>query len=220
MRRELIRGFIFDFDGTIIVSEQVHMRAWSDLAHEVGLSLPDGFLEHSVGMSDYELIKILRAAWQNQLDEQAILSRKRHFYMKRVSDECHPVPGVIDTILRLKDKQHPLAIATSSSRVEVDPVLESLGIFGCFSAIVTVDDVSRPKPDPEIYHRAAQLLTLAPAECLAFEDSKAGVHSARSAGCLLVTIQTLYDEATLGKALLSVRDFRDERLLALLSSIG
>lgn len=214
-----IKGFIFDFDGTIIVSEQVHMRAWEDLSKKVGMDLPELFLEQSVGMSDHQCVKVLSEAWHHQMTASEILTMKRDFYMQRVPDECYPVPGVIDTIKYLKDRNHPLAIATSSSKSEVVPVLENLGVFPNFSAIVTVDDVLMPKPDPEIYYKAAQLIGLSSSECLAFEDSKAGVQSARSAGCLLVTIQTLYDEATLGAALLSVRDFDDERLRRLIRSV-
>ena len=219
MYKGCIKGFIFDFDGTIILSEHVHMRAWEDLANSVKLRIPDGFLEQSVGMSDHQLIKILCDAWNGQLSEKEILQRKRKFYMQRVPDECKPVEGVVDIIHWLKDKNFPLAIATSSSHEEVEPVLESLRISGHFSAIVTVDDVSRPKPDPEIYRKAAQILGIKPEMCMAFEDSKAGVQSARAAGCILVTLQTLYDEAILGPALISIRDFKDDRLRGLILNL-
>lgn len=219
MLRNRIKGFIFDFDGTIIVSEEVHMRAWGDLSRHVDMRLPEGFLEQSVGMSDLQLVKILAESWHHKLSEREILEMKRKFYLFRVPDECYPVPGVVDTIHWLKDEQRPLAIATSSSKEEVLPVLRNLGVVGHFTAVVTVDDVTKPKPDPEIYNLASHIMGIAAHECLAFEDSKAGVQSARAAGCSLVTIQTLYDESTLGPALLSVRDFKDERLRALLSVI-
>lgn len=214
-----INGFIFDFDGTIIVSEHVHMLAWEDLARAVGLELPAGYLEQSVGLSDLELIKILAKAWRNQLSQSEILSRKRAFYMSRAPSECSEVPGVVSLIRRIHATEAPIAVATSSSREEVFPVLERLKIKDCFRSVVTVDDVTKPKPDPEIYFKAAANLGLTPEVCVAFEDSKAGVESARRAGCILVTLQTLYDANTLGSALLSGKDFQDDKILAFMDSV-
>lgn len=216
--KKIIRGFIFDFDGTIIVSEHVHMLAWEDLAKSVGNPLPDGYLEHSVGLSDLELIKILASAWRHELSEREILNRKRAFYMSRAPSECSEVPGVVSAINSLHSRGYPVAVATSSSREEVIPVLERLEIIDCFKSIVTVDDITHPKPDPEIYFRAAGDLGLTPRDCLAFEDSKAGVESARKAGCALVTLQTLYDAKTLGPALLSAKDFTEPALKDLLGT--
>lgn len=217
--KHTIRGCIFDFDGTIIISEHVHMRAWEDLAKSESRHLPDGFLDASVGMSDGQLIKILAKAWHDDFPESVLLTLKRKFYMDRCPAECHAVPGVVDVIHALSDRGVPLALATSSSRDEVQPVLGQLGILSLFKKLWTVEDVVHAKPDPEIYKMAAKSLSLEPKDCLAFEDSLAGVESARSAGCPLITVRTLYDEIKLGPAILSIRDFRDDRLKPLLNKI-
>jgi len=213
-------GCIFDFDGTIILSEHVHMKAWEDLADELHLNLPVGFLEHSVGMSDQQLIKILARAWDYVLSEDQILERKRRFYMIRCPVESSVVPGVVDVIKRLHQRGVPLAIATSSSREEVLPVLNRLGISDFFKGVCTVEDITHPKPDPEIYNCAASRLNMPAKRCVAFEDSMAGVTSARAAGCGLVTVQTLYSAERLGPAILSVKDFTDIKLRGLLDTIG
>lgn len=215
-----VRGCIFDFDGTIIISEHVHMKAWEDLAQDLSLELPPDFLEHSVGMSDKQLVKILSGFWNYSLTEQDILERKRKFYMIRCPKEVTVVPGVLGVIDALHEKKVPLAIATSSARCEVEPILKSLGIFRKFEGICTVEDITHPKPDPEIYKCAAQRLGFKPNECLAFEDSIAGVNSARTAGCVLVTIQTLYTADRLGPALLSVKDFHDHSLPVIINAIS
>ena len=215
-----IRGCIFDFDGTIILSEPVHMRAWEDLAKAESRRLPDDFLEGSVGMSDSQCTKILFAAWQGDMPETEILRRKRFYYMQRCPDECLLVSGVADTINSLYDRGVPLALATSSSRSEVMPVLEQWSLLRKFQKLWTVEAVVHPKPDPEIYIGASGSLGLEPRHCLAFEDSLAGVESARQAGCQLITIQTLYSAAKLGPALLSIHDYQDEPLQALLKTIG
>jgi sugar-phosphatase len=89
-----------------------------------------------------------------------------------------------------------------------------------FLKLWTVEDVTHPKPDPEIYRGATASIGLAPGQCVAFEDSMAGVESARSAGCQLVTLQTLYAATKLGPAIMSIHDYHDERLQALLRTIG
>lgn len=215
-----IRGCVFDFDGTIILSEQVHMRAWEDLSKSESKRLPDDFLAKSVGMSDSQCTAILFAAWHGYMPESEILERKRFYYMERCPDECVLVSGVSDTIKSLFDRGIPLALATSSSRGEVLPVLEQWGLLKKFLRLWTVEDVAHPKPDPEIYQGASGSLGLEPRQCLVFEDSMAGVQSARAAGCQLVTLQTLYDEAKLGPAIISIHDYQDERLHALLKTIG
>lgn len=215
-----IRGCIFDFDGTIIVSEHVHMKAWEDLAQELRRELPMDFLEQSVGMSDLQLVKILAKFWDFTVPEQEILERKRSFYMLRCPSEASVVPGVISVIEWLANNSIPMAIATSSSKFEVGPVLRRLDIIDKFRGICTVEDITHPKPDPEIYICAAKRLDFLPEECLAFEDSLAGVTSARAAGCALVTVQTLYSAERLGPAIMSVKDFSDEKLMDLLRSIG
>ncbi len=215
-----IKACIFDFDGTIIVSEHVHMKAWEDLAAEEKKDLPAGFLEESVGMSDLQLVKILAKAWNQSPGEEQILERKRHFYLIRCPNESSVVPGVVEAIRDLASRQVPMAVATSSARPEVEPVLIRLGIANIFQSICTVEDVTHPKPHPEIYQLAAMRLGVSPGDCLAFEDSIAGVGSARAAGCALVTMQTLYTEERLGPALLSVKDFKDKRLMTMMRAIG
>jgi HAD superfamily hydrolase (TIGR01509 family) len=214
-----IRGCIFDFDGTIIISEHVHMKAWEDLAQELRRDLPVDFLEKSVGMSDLQLVKILAKFWHNGVPEQEILERKREFYMLRCPTEASVVPGVVAAIEWLFNKSIPVAIATSSSRCEVEPVLRRLGILEKFRGICTVEDITHPKPAPEIYICAAKRLDLPPEDCLAFEDSIAGVTSARAAGCSLVTVETLYSAERLGPARLSIKDFLDKRLMGILQTI-
>ncbi len=208
-----LRGCVFDFDGTIILSEHIHMRAWEDLAKAEGAILPDRFLEQSVGMSDRQCVLILAEAWGRSADSEILLARKRGYYMQRCPLECFEVPGVTSLIMMLKSMHIPMAVATSSTREEVIPVLQRLGILDCFVHLWTVEDVARPKPDPEIYQRAARSLGLRPQECLAIEDSVAGAISATAAGCKLITIQTLYTAEVLGPAIMSVRDFNNHELL-------
>lgn len=205
-----IYGCVFDFDGTIVLSEHVHMRAWEDLSAETGIPLPPMFLEESVGVTDHELVVKLADAWIGRISAEEILTRKKQYYLKRSVKECELVPGVSRAIERLHSEV-PLAIATSSSLIEVEPILDFFKLREFFKSIHTVESVRRAKPDPELYLNACASLGFPPVNCLAFEDSFPGSAAARGAGCRLVTLATLYDPALLGDAWFSIRDFEDPK---------
>jgi HAD superfamily hydrolase (TIGR01509 family) len=206
-----IRGFVFDFDGTIVLSERVHMRAWEDLSAETGFGLPSGFLEESVGVTDLHLVAKLGDAWAGKMSSVEIAEKKKQYYLDRSRSECQLIPGVRQAIQDLSSRG-PLAIATSSSMVEVEPILAFFELRSYFKQIHTVETVQHPKPHPEIYLNACRSISCAPGSCVAFEDSIPGAASARSAGCRLVTVATLYEPDVLGDAWFSIRDFNDEVL--------
>lgn len=212
-----IYGCVFDFDGTIILSEHVHMRAWEDLAAETGLVLPANFLAESIGVSDQQLVDKLESAWAHKISGKEIYDRKRKFYLQRSKTECSLVPGVVEAIQKL-GAEVPLAIATSSSMVELQPILEFFKLKSYFESLHTVETVRHPKPDPEIYVNACAAIKQKPQHCLAFEDSFAGSAAARAAGCRLVTLGTLFDPKLLGDAWFSLRDFSDKKFMEMFNS--
>ena len=211
-----IRGFVFDFDGTIVLSEHVHMRAWEDLSAETGIPLPPHFLEESVGVTDRHLIAKLSDAWTGKISAKDIAAKKKQYYLDRSRSECELIPGVREAIRGLSS-QGPIAIATSSSLVEVEPILAFFELRSYFKEIHTVETVQHPKPDPEIYLNACKSIGQVPQACVAFEDSIPGAASARDAGCKLVTLATLYEPRLLGEAWFSIRDFNDKTLKQYLS---
>lgn len=208
---EDIRGFVFDFDGTIVLSEHVHMRAWEDLSAETGIPLPPHFLAESVGVTDLHLVAKLAASWAGKISAKDIAAKKKQYYLERSRSECELIPGVREAIQGYSSLG-PLAIATSSSLVEVEPILTFFELKSFFKEIHTVETVHHPKPHPEIYLNACKSMGEAPRFCVAFEDSIPGAASARDAGCRLVTLATLYDPPILGDAWFSIRDFNDKAL--------
>jgi HAD superfamily hydrolase (TIGR01509 family) len=108
--------------------------------------------------------------------------------------ECreHPVPllpGVADAIAALESRGMALAVASSGLRPSIEEILGNLGVLSSFRAIIGGEDVSRGKPDPEPYIRAAAALGVEPASCLVFEDSSVGVTSAKAAGAVCVAVR-------------------------------
>ena len=103
------------------------------------------------------------------------------------------VPGVIAFVDTLRARAVPLAVATSARRSDTVELLGPLGLLDRFDAIVTAEDVTRGKPDPEVYVQAAQRLGAAPDGCLVFEDALVGVQAARGAGMRVIGVATAYE---------------------------
>jgi beta-phosphoglucomutase len=121
----------------------------------------------------------------------------------------HIVPGVIG-FLEQRHAGHPMAVASNAERANVDFVLEAAGLRKYFRVVIDGDQVAQPKPDPEIFLRAAESLGVSPRECIIFEDSLAGVAAARACGARVAGLLTTHD--TLAGVDLSIRDFLDPEL--------
>jgi putative hydrolase of the HAD superfamily len=184
-----VRALVFDFDGLIIASETNAVRSWQDLYARFGHELPLEKWATLIGTWD--------AAWDpgaelaelagNGHDWEAIELERRAAELAG-AHELPALPGVID---RLNDAVRlglPLAIASSSDRAWVVGHLERLGIADRFSAIITRDDVTRTKPDPELFTRAVEALGVAPEHAIAIEDSLHGVVAAKAAGMRCVAV--------------------------------
>ena len=208
------RALVFDFDGTIALSEPVHIEAWKDVAKLWQRPLPNGFLERGIGLSDEQLSAELAVSWQDSPDYATLLAAKRKAYQTRCPTESILVPGIAAALASLAEF-YPLGIATSACVGDIEPVLTRFGLAHYFSAIVTIADVTHAKPDPEIYLTACARLGAEPELCVAFEDSLAGVTAARSAGLSVVALLTTYERPVLEPVAHALRDFID--LAALLN---
>lgn len=214
-----MRGLIFDFDGTIALSEPVHMEAWRDLAAEYGFELPEGFLERGIGATDDGLAEELAAHWRGGPDAGTILAKKRRNYQARCATQSVLVPG-IETVLAHAHALCPVGIATSASVHDITPTLDAYGLGRYFHAILTVEDVERPKPHPEIYLKAAAKLGIDPRQSYAFEDSPTGAAAARAAGLRVIGMTTTFPPEAIGPVIGGLADYRDlTRVFALLDGL-
>ncbi len=203
-----VEGLIFDFDGVILLSEPVHQRAWVDLAREMEKELPEGFLERGIGHSDIKLSEELAEFWGNGAVAGYLLSTKRNRYQRRALAETVFVPG-IQPALEFFAEKFPLALATSSSREDIAPHMEGFALNRHFQAVLTIESVVNPKPDPEIYLKAAECLNLRPDQCLVFEDSVHGAAAARAAGMKLIGMTTTHPADSLAPVEAHFRDYLD-----------
>jgi len=186
------RGVICDMDGLLVDSEPLYKVAWQNAARALGIDLSDAVYATLVGRteadSEIEMVAIFgetfpvvefRARWDADWRARA------------ASGQLRPMAGARDLLETLRLRGVPLALATSSRRVYTTLSLAATDLSSYFDAIVTVDQVKRGKPAPDLYLLAAEKLGLPPANCVALEDSDAGASAAVAAGMRVFVIPDL-----------------------------
>lgn len=189
-------GLIFDVDGVIADTESVNARAsikaFEDLLGLRGVTRPD--FKEGLGRGSAEYVKAAARVHNVDLTEEQVESlteaRQRNFLALLAQDPLPAFPGVIALIdAARKDAGFAMAIATSSTREKSGAVLRSAGVPFEEMPWITGDDISRKKPDPEVFLTAANRLGIEPGNCVVIEDAPNGVAAARAGGfrCIAVT---------------------------------
>jgi HAD superfamily hydrolase (TIGR01509 family) len=179
---------IFDLDGTLIDTESLCNQTGIDTCAALGLDVSLGFFESLAGVHDAERIRRLSDLTGQTIDPgqfNALWDEKTY---ARFKDGIPIKPGVFDLLHQIRAMGLPMAIATSSRRLPALTKLEVTGLRQWMGAVVTCDDIAQPKPAPDAYLHAADLLGVIAARCLVFEDSEVGTRSAWDAGMTVVQV--------------------------------
>jgi beta-phosphoglucomutase family hydrolase len=192
---------IFDWDGVIIDSSRHHEEAWEILAAETGRSLPPGFFLRSFGMKNEKVIAEL-LGWRVGAAEVSRLSlRKEALYRQQLeADGASALPGVLAWLDQLRAASVPCALGSSTHLANIRCVSARIGVEDRFVAIVSGEDVTRGKPDPEVFLLAARRLGRPPGRCVVFEDAHVGIEAARAAGMKVVAVASTHPAASLRDA--------------------
>jgi HAD superfamily hydrolase (TIGR01509 family) len=188
---------IFDMDGVLVDSGAHHREAWNRLLRELGVAPPAGFWRRTIGRPSVEAVPLLLGKSVAPAEARRLANRKHAHYETLAATGMPAVPGAVAFVDTLRVHGVPLAVATSARRSDTIDLLGPLGLLDRFDAIVTAEDVTRGKPDPEVYLIAARRLGATPEGCLVFEDSLVGVRAARGAGMRVVGVATAYEPADL-----------------------
>ncbi len=203
-------GAIFDWDGVIVDSSAHHERSWEMLAAEERRELPRGHFKRGFGQKNERIIPgILH--WTEDPAEVARLSRRKEALYREVvaAEGLVLLPGVARLLSELRRAGVPCAVGSSTHVANLDTAFAILGIRGSFDAIVTGEDVSHGKPDPEVFLLAAQRIGVAPHRCVVFEDVPAGVEAALAGGMAAVAVTTTNPPELLQRAHLVVGDLSE-----------
>jgi beta-phosphoglucomutase len=195
---------LFDFDGVIVDSEPVHYECWRETLAPFGIDLPwDLYHREFIGVSDRRLVEAMAELAPAPVDPDTLFAQypaKKDRFRARMMDAPPISRGAADLLPALSGFR--LGLVTSSGRSEVEPILQACGLRGHFEVAVFGEDVSRHKPDPEPYRKAADLLGVTRA--LVVEDSEAGLASGRAAGFDVLRIPDPHEMAALVRRRLSL----------------
>lgn len=183
------RGLVFDMDGTLTATEPLHMQAWLDVLARYGLIFGSSWFRQWVGLSDRMLAESVLREYDLQVELEVLQEEKRQLFYQTARERAELYPGTEDGLVHLGSR-YPLALATSSSDRDAEAVFSRTQLNRFFGVIVTADRVEKLKPDPSCYLLACRELGLSPTDCLAVEDSPAGVRAAKRAGLTVVAVTT------------------------------
>lgn len=210
----MIKGAIFDMDGTLVANSPVHIRAFEIFCDRYGVRDWKEKLGQAFGMGNDDILRLIMP--QEVIREKglaALADEKEAIYREIYAPEIEPMPGLVALLGMLREAGIRCAVGSSGCRANVDFVLEKCGIESFFEAKINGDMVTRCKPDPEIYLAAAAALGLEPTECVVFEDAKAGIESAQRAGVgRIVALASTHDRQMLAAetaADIIIDDFSD-----------
>lgn len=188
-----IEGAIFDLDGVIVDTAKYHYSAWKKLANMLGFEFTEKDNEKLKGVSRKESLEILLkiGGKENEFSEvqkEELMDIKNSWYLEYIDKltEEDLLPGAKELILTLKEQGIKTGLATASKNAML--ILERLNIKDLFDAIVDGTQISRAKPDPEIFLKCAQKLKIDPQKCIVFEDAAAGIKAAKLAGMFAVGV--------------------------------
>ncbi|WP_295906524.1 HAD family phosphatase [uncultured Alistipes sp.] len=177
------KAALFDMDGTLVDNTLAHMRAFEIFCARYGVTGWKEKLSQAFGMGNDDIMRLIMPA--ELIRERGLASlaeEKEAIYREIYAPEIRPVEGLVPLLESLRAAGVRCAVGSSGCRANVDFVLEKCRIGEFFDVRISGDRVTRCKPDPEIYLTAAAALGMAPADCVVFEDAKAGIESARRAG--------------------------------------
>lgn len=180
---------IFDMDGVLVDSYQAHFRSWQLLAEEMGIAdFTEEQFARTFGKTSRE---ILRKHWPIELSDEQIRradDHKEELYRKLIREDFREIPGARELVRALHAAGFRLAVGSSGPKANVDAGLDGLGHREYFDALVSGQDVTHGKPDPEIFLVAGRRLGVAAGRCAVIEDAPAGIEAARRAGMTPVAI--------------------------------
>jgi beta-phosphoglucomutase family hydrolase len=185
----MIKGLIFDCDGTLADTMPLHWRAWQVISARHRIEFPQDRFYSLGGVPSRDIARLLSAEQGLSLDHLAVAREKEAEYLPLIA-QVEPINAVVG-IARENYGKLPMAVASGGTRTSIEQVLGHLGILSLFDTIVTSEAVRRQKPAPDIFLEAARRIQVAPQFCRAYEDTDLGMQAIRAAGMEAVDVRIM-----------------------------
>lgn len=184
-------GYIFDWDGVIVDSSNLHEKSWNILAKEINLPLPDAHFQKGFGKRNSLIIPEILGWSQDKAEIEQWGKRKEEIF-RELGEKygIQIIDGIYDFLNEMKLNNISAAIGTSTDRQNIEVAFRQLGIENFFKGAICAEDVSQGKPHPEVFVKGADLLDLPAEQCVVFEDSPHGIEAARRGGMKAVAFTT------------------------------
>ena len=207
-----IRAILFDMDGVVVDSMQFHLDTWKILLAEMGTKRRSLDVQRHFGLATKVLLREILAERDHgrepsREEVERWLRRKIALTCQIASRVAEPIPGFLEFARRVRARKLPTALASAASRAFIDAVLERIGAREYFDVIVSVDDVAKPKPDPEIFLEAARRLHMPIRDCLVIEDSHPGIEAGVASGATCCALLTMLRPEEVHGAQFKARNF-------------
>lgn len=194
----MIKGIIFDLDGVLVFTDQFHFAAWKQLASELGYTIDEEMNSRLRGVSRMDSLNIVLEKYEGILsNEQKVVlaDRKNKIYLNYLENM---VPSDVSNAVRktladLHEGGYKIALGSSSRNAKI--ILKKVALEEAFDAISDGTNISKSKPDPEVFLKAAEYLDLQPEECIVVEDAYAGIDAAKAGNMQAVGIGEAYSYA-------------------------
>lgn len=201
----MLEAVVFDFDGVIVDSEPMHHKAFNAVLEPLGKGFSwEDYCETYIGFDDRDAFREAFRVQGEALDAETLktlIEQKAQVFDAMVHNgEATPIPGAVE-LIRSLSAELPIALCSGALRSDIDPIITKLGIADAFKVIVTAEDTDRSKPDPAPYCLTLEKLGIEkPENCVAIEDTPAGIASAQDAGMKVLAVTNSYDEDYLWEA--------------------
>lgn len=194
------RGVIFDLDGVLIDSFDLHQEALVALTEELGVAAPKEFHKRRFGTRTVDTLRELLGNGPSLAELQRLVLRKEAIFRDLARGHLTSPPGALELLRSLGKSGFQLAIGSSTVPDNVTAVLAELDLESVFEAVVTAADVGQGKPAPDIFMLAAAKLGLSPSRCVVVEDAVAGVEAGKRARCSVIAVTTSHPAEHLWQA--------------------
>jgi beta-phosphoglucomutase len=179
---------IWDVDGTMVDTAELHYQAWCVLAREIGLPFTRADFVGTFGWRNPEIIPKIFGSHYSEEEVNSLGDRKESYYRAEAAKGVSLLPGVGALVEALAAARIRQAIGSSAPRNNIDLILQLTKVAGHIGAIVSMEDTRRGKPNPEVFLLAAERLSAAPARCVVIEDAPVGVQAAKSGGMRAIAV--------------------------------
>lgn len=186
-----IKAVIFDLDGVIVSTDDCHYRAWKQMAEEEGIYFDKKINDRLRGVSRAASLEIVLERSEktySEQEKQGLAERKNNYY-KEMIKELTPsdiLSGAKELLEELKTRGIKVAIGSSSKNAPM--ILKQIGLENYFDAVSDGNNIVNSKPNPEVFVKAAQMLGLAPGDCMVVEDADAGIEAAKAGGMIVAAV--------------------------------